>query len=560
MKSFRIASIFLILLCTSVAWPNINKSLIIAASKGNMEEVVRLVEKGASFSTPYEGGKTALHWAVLGGNLKIVAFLITKGASVNIRDNNSSTPLQLSGIKRNLDIVKLLVQQGADINHKDKYGWTALHYFTYYEFNLGVKYLLVQGADYTIQSSRKNLDFPEKITPLDIAVKKNQTDNIAALEHPDKYLRLSKKPLLYLSTTNYLSFDNKLMATEHGILSVTIDNKGGGWASNVALLIEKISNCESLSFSNDSQFHIGAGESVRLSIPVSADAAARDGLAAFHLYAQQANYFKEGGITGTIPLLSLQPAQLFINYTQDAKAFMPLNALEKRTIPLVLENRGRGYANSAGIVAEGLKGCELIQFMPLTNLSLKPNDKLALNLELNAFEELKDGKAEFRLIPYDSVKRFPSTNRIILDTRRLLKPSLSSLIAWNTMIQTNTEYLLTTTSVTNETNSVDITVTNTLLTFFTNLLPQVQILNAGEGPAQNVSVSVTLSGLPRAGQMNFQFPIIPTNESKFYRLPVQLPLAQINAGSAIEITAHDGKNYSFFQTNVLILEHYSMTN
>lgn len=42
------------------------------------------------------GGRTALHWAVLGDHTEAVAFLISKGAWVEASDGNDETALHIA--------------------------------------------------------------------------------------------------------------------------------------------------------------------------------------------------------------------------------------------------------------------------------------------------------------------------------------------------------------------------------------------------------------------------------------------------------------------------------
>ncbi|MFP3023399.1 MAG: ankyrin repeat domain-containing protein, partial [Wolbachia sp.] len=72
---------------------NLDKELLIAAEKGDLEKVRDSIIRGA-----------------------------------NAQDSQSWTPLFWAIQKNNLNIVKLLVNNGADINAKDNEGWTSLHW------------------------------------------------------------------------------------------------------------------------------------------------------------------------------------------------------------------------------------------------------------------------------------------------------------------------------------------------------------------------------------------------------------------------------------------------
>jgi len=214
--------LFAFLLLSNV---ELNRSLIVAISRGDFLKVKKLVESGANVNYVHSKGKSALHWAASSGNLKIVAYLIYKGAKVNVFNENGASPLQIAAIGKNLDVVKLLVQNGADIEHKDRNGWDAFHYFVYYDFGLGVKYLLTQGICYTNATKKKFMDIPAGYTPLDIAYKKNLTDIALILEDPTKFTSLSTRIILKHNITFVAGDDSFLSPLENGLLTLYITQR-----------------------------------------------------------------------------------------------------------------------------------------------------------------------------------------------------------------------------------------------------------------------------------------------------------------------------------------------
>ena len=226
---FRIflAAAFFIALSES-AYCDLTRDLISAISRGKIKDVQKAVEKGAYINDHLYKDKTPLHWAVLRGDLKIVSYLLSKGADVNGRDKYNETPLEYSALAKDLDMVKLLVVKGADLNLHDTHGWTAMHYFTFYDNAIGVKYLIVQGAIITNRSTQVFMDIDAKSAPLDIALKKNYSNIIATLQNPDKYVRLSNKPVLIVSCEKNLGPDNALSSPLKGALLFSIENRGGG--------------------------------------------------------------------------------------------------------------------------------------------------------------------------------------------------------------------------------------------------------------------------------------------------------------------------------------------
>jgi ankyrin repeat protein len=97
-------------------------------------------------SKTYESGQTLLHISSSRGHVEVVKFLLNKGANPNLIDDNGQTPLHLSAFKGNLEAVKYLLSKGADANLMDKDGLTALHAAFKYEKIAIVEYLLEYGV------------------------------------------------------------------------------------------------------------------------------------------------------------------------------------------------------------------------------------------------------------------------------------------------------------------------------------------------------------------------------------------------------------------------------
>jgi len=148
--------------------PNeLNKLLLQAATKYEVEQLKSLLANGANVNAQDNFGQTTLHHAAVKGHESIVALLLTNGASVDPRDNAGRTPLHYAtgaGFGRygveggSVDIAQLLLDEGANINVTDRVGWTPLHYAAY----LGmlwrkvdmVELLVNRGADMDIVDNR----------------------------------------------------------------------------------------------------------------------------------------------------------------------------------------------------------------------------------------------------------------------------------------------------------------------------------------------------------------------------------------------------------------------
>lgn len=70
-------------------------------------------------------GTTPLMYASSKGYLNIVSFLVQKGADINLQDEYDSTALFYAVAKNNIDIIKFLLEKGADKTIKHKNGETA---------------------------------------------------------------------------------------------------------------------------------------------------------------------------------------------------------------------------------------------------------------------------------------------------------------------------------------------------------------------------------------------------------------------------------------------------
>lgn len=106
----------------------LENSLIMYASIGDLTSVRNLVEKGANINARDSVGMTALISAVRMGdrNKEVALFLIEKGADVNVYDKYGLTPLMHAAQGGSVNIVNALIDKGANLNAQDQYGNTAL--------------------------------------------------------------------------------------------------------------------------------------------------------------------------------------------------------------------------------------------------------------------------------------------------------------------------------------------------------------------------------------------------------------------------------------------------
>ncbi len=88
--------------------------LIDAIKRNNLVDVILRVEGNAPVNVEYEG-KTPLGFAASKGNLEIVKFLVQKGANVNQQTRDGRTPIVHAAEGDHISVVQHLIMQGADI-------------------------------------------------------------------------------------------------------------------------------------------------------------------------------------------------------------------------------------------------------------------------------------------------------------------------------------------------------------------------------------------------------------------------------------------------------------
>mmetsp|Transcript_8410 Transcript_8410/g.10241 ORF Transcript_8410/g.10241 Transcript_8410/m.10241 type:complete len:1255 (+) Transcript_8410:91-3855(+) len=100
-----------------------------ACKKGNLDDVKKLIDRGASPNERDFCGFTCLHEAALEGHIDIVKLLIEKGADVNkqaLKAGDLETPLIDAAENKHFETVKVLLENGADPRIFNIDGFTAL--------------------------------------------------------------------------------------------------------------------------------------------------------------------------------------------------------------------------------------------------------------------------------------------------------------------------------------------------------------------------------------------------------------------------------------------------
>lgn len=99
--------------CNAPDTTNSNTPLIWAASAGNIEAVVLLLNKKVSIDTKGYIGATACSRASRGGHREVLKVLLEASADVNIPNDKMQYPLHFAAFKKHPEIVKLLLDYSA---------------------------------------------------------------------------------------------------------------------------------------------------------------------------------------------------------------------------------------------------------------------------------------------------------------------------------------------------------------------------------------------------------------------------------------------------------------
>lgn len=96
-----------------------------------------------------QGGRTALHYAVVDGKDDDVRELLESGADIEAQDAKGVRPLHFAGMHQRPVALELLLRAGAEVDPLDSRGNTPLFYATTFSKGDGecIQRLLAAGAD-----------------------------------------------------------------------------------------------------------------------------------------------------------------------------------------------------------------------------------------------------------------------------------------------------------------------------------------------------------------------------------------------------------------------------
>nr|KAF6362510.1 ankyrin repeat domain 6 [Pipistrellus kuhlii] len=133
----------------------LSERLLIAAYKGQAENVVQLINKGAKVAVT-KHGRTPLHLAAHKGHLAVVQILLKAGCDLDVQDDGEQTALHRAAVVGNTEVISALTQEGCALDRQDKDGNTALHEASWHGFSQSVKLLVKAGANVLAKNKAGN--------------------------------------------------------------------------------------------------------------------------------------------------------------------------------------------------------------------------------------------------------------------------------------------------------------------------------------------------------------------------------------------------------------------
>ncbi|XP_024302126.1 ankyrin repeat domain-containing protein 6 isoform X11 [Homo sapiens] len=133
----------------------LSERLLVAAYKGQTENVVQLINKGARVAVT-KHGRTPLHLAANKGHLPVVQILLKAGCDLDVQDDGDQTALHRATVVGNTEIIAALIHEGCALDRQDKDGNTALHEASWHGFSQSAKLLIKAGANVLAKNKAGN--------------------------------------------------------------------------------------------------------------------------------------------------------------------------------------------------------------------------------------------------------------------------------------------------------------------------------------------------------------------------------------------------------------------
>jgi hypothetical protein len=116
-----------------ISWFAASHRFLVAVTRGNRDEVSRLLSQGVDSNVQNRKGRTALHIAVQNDQISLVRLLLGKGsAAIALQDNKGFNALHFAVEKGSVECVRLLLEKGADAKVRNKEGHSAIDLAEHY--------------------------------------------------------------------------------------------------------------------------------------------------------------------------------------------------------------------------------------------------------------------------------------------------------------------------------------------------------------------------------------------------------------------------------------------
>ena len=117
---------FVLLLALPVMTFAADGGLIVAAGRGDVAALRKLLDAGADVNMRDARGRNAVLAATQSGQIEAARLLIARGADVNAQDDIRDSAFLLAGARGHSEIVRLALAAGANLKSTNRYGGTAL--------------------------------------------------------------------------------------------------------------------------------------------------------------------------------------------------------------------------------------------------------------------------------------------------------------------------------------------------------------------------------------------------------------------------------------------------
>ncbi|XP_046579895.1 serine/threonine-protein phosphatase 6 regulatory ankyrin repeat subunit C-like [Haliotis rubra] len=138
-----------------------NTAVMLACQNDNYDQLVILLEQGATVSDHDKYGRTALHHCVENTDTECAELLLKTDTSLlNTPDKEGLTPLHMAAITGNSNLLRLLLKKGANLTCRDQEGHTVVHWATVTGHTECLEILIEHDADLSTPRQAQSVPHP----------------------------------------------------------------------------------------------------------------------------------------------------------------------------------------------------------------------------------------------------------------------------------------------------------------------------------------------------------------------------------------------------------------